>query len=255
MTDAVVQLKILDPTPANAAQATRGPRGVAPPGPAHRRESPIAAAAAGRYSPPLPRARGRLSRLHAAQPAAGGIDRKTILRRARRPAGPDPGGKSGPDAGGRQVRPRPGTPFLDVCLLVDPADDPPRAGAAPQRLPDVLRDDPEARQDPACQATAPANPRGRALHRRPGRCRGNRRPRNGEPAPHSAASAIDRRVGHERPIAVARRTGCRSSPGMPQRAPRSRQPGAADGGDPRQSRHSRAAGIADALRPAGPASR
>ena len=114
-------------------------------------------------SPPLPRARGGLPRLHAAEPAAGGLDRQTICHDARRPAGPDPGGKSGPHAGGRQVRSRAGTPFLDLCLLVDSANDPPRARAAAQRLSDLLRDDPEARQDPACQAAAPANARVRAL--------------------------------------------------------------------------------------------
>ena len=111
MTDAVVQLKILDPTPANAARR-REARGEL------RRlvrlagESPqVAAAAAGRHSPAAPRTRGRLSRLHAAEPAAGGIDRKTICHDARRSAGPDPGGKSRPHVGGRQVRSRPGHRF------------------------------------------------------------------------------------------------------------------------------------------------
>ena len=175
--------------------ATCSPRGVAAPGPARRRRPPIAAAAAGRYSPALPRARGRLSRLHAAEPAAGGIDRKTICHDARRSAGPDPGGKSRPHAGGRQVRPRTGTPFLDVCLLVDSANDPPCPRAAAQRLSDLVSDDPEARQDPARPRSGICKRMGPCPAAKTGRRRGNWRPRNGEPSPRAAAAAFDRRFG------------------------------------------------------------
>ena len=111
MTDAVGAAQDPGSHARQRGAAARSPRGVAPPGPARRRGSQIAAAAAGRYSPAVPRARGGLSCLHAAEPAAGGIDRKTICLGARRPLGPDPGGEPRPHAGGQQVRSRRGHRF------------------------------------------------------------------------------------------------------------------------------------------------
>ena len=125
MTDAVVQLKILDPTPANAARRREA-----------RGELRRLVRLTGESPKSLPRRLvdiRRLCREHEAACQAFMLPNlrlvvsiaKQYCHDARRPAGPDPGGKSRPHAGGRQVRPRTGTPFLDVCLLVDSANDPP----------------------------------------------------------------------------------------------------------------------------------
>ena len=133
MTDAVVQLKILDPTPANVVRR-RAARGALCRLSNSLAKVPKRCRDGWSIFAGWPAARGCLSRLHAAESAAVVSIAKQYATTHGNLLRPGPGRKSRSYAGGRQVRPRPRTPFVDVCLLVDSANDPADPRSAAQRL-------------------------------------------------------------------------------------------------------------------------